>query len=95
MPKKNDDQCENGYTGPERRKHCEMVVALKTSYDEDKRDRDKWREDVNNKLETIITFTHKIEGPYNAGLWAVRILLGGIITGLLALFWKFINSHFK
>jgi hypothetical protein len=95
MPRNNNNECEEDYTGPERRKHCEMVVALKTAYDEDKRDRDKWREEVDNKLETIITFLHKIEGPYNAGLWAMRILLGGLITGFVALIWRILNSHFK
>lgn len=89
-----EDSC-IAYDGPERRKHCEMVVAIRTAFDADKRDKDEWRRSVERKLEKIISFTEKIEGPYNAGLWAMRLLLGGIITGILAFLFKFIGSHIK
>jgi hypothetical protein len=89
-----NDECDI-YVGQERRKHCEMVVALKSEYDEDKRNRDQWKEDVNEKLERIIRFLDKMEGPYNAGLWALRICVGAVITGIIAIIWKIFGQHIK
>jgi hypothetical protein len=83
------------YDGPERRRHCEIVIALKTAFEEDKRIKDEWRKEVNDKLEKILTFTQKIDGPYNAGLWALRILIGGLLAGFAALILKFFKDHIK
>jgi hypothetical protein len=84
-----------GYDGIERRKHCEMVVMLKQQFEDDQKSRDEWRQSIDGKLESVCGFIGKIEGPYNAGLWAVRILLGAFILGMVTAIIEFVRRHWN
>lgn len=90
-----DESLDCEYNGPERRKHCEMVIQIKTMFLEDQKNRDIWRNDVDSKLAKILNFLNKIEGPYNAGLWAFRIAIGGVIITAVGWFFKTFNVVFK
>ncbi len=90
----NEDLC-GEYGGEERRKHCELVVALKQQYLDDKKDRDQWRQGIDKKLESVCSFIEKIEGPYHAGLWAVRIMFGAFLLGLTAGIIEYFKRHWN
>ena len=89
-----EDNCAE-YTGEERRKHCELIVILKQQYEDDKLYREQWRQSVDGKLEKISAFIETIEGPYHAGLWAMRILFGAFIVGLAAGIVEFVKKHWN
>lgn len=83
------------YEGEERRKHCELVVVLKAQIEADRQERDKWRTDVDRKLGSLITFIQKIEGPYHAGLWAVRIMFGAFLLGVATAIIEYVRKHWN
>lgn len=88
------DECTE-YDGIERRKHCELVVILRQQFEDDKKTREEWRKSIDSKLESVCGLIGKIEGPYNAGLWAVRILLGAFILGIAMTLIDFVRKHWN
>lgn len=83
------------YDGVERRKHCELVIMLKQQYEDDKKSREEWRQSIEEKLESVCRFISNVEGPYHAGLWAVRILFGAFILGLATAIIEFVRKHWN
>jgi hypothetical protein len=79
----------------DRRKHCELVISLHATYLEDKKNKDEWRNNVNEKLSEIISFLEEIKGPYHAGLWAFRIAIGVFISSIAGFIVYLIKSHWK
>jgi hypothetical protein len=84
-----NEDCE--YDGVERRKHCELVVELRQKQiGEDER-----LKSIEKKLEEVCAFIAKIDGPYHAGLWAVRIMFGAFIIGLAAAIVEYVKKHWN
>ena len=75
------------------RRYDKFLTTKATLFKEDKHNRDEWREKIDRKIEKISLFIDKIEGPYNAGLWALRIVLGAFLLGLVAGVIEFIRRH--
>lgn len=88
------DECE-AYNGPERRNPCSELLVLRQRFEDEERERQVWREKTDAKLEKIINFLSKLEGPYNAGMWSIRIFLGAIILATTGFLIKVLGDHFK
>lgn len=84
------DKCVE-YVGEERRKHCDLVVEVRQKQADDSRRLDS----IEGKLEELCQFINKIEGPYNAGLWAVRIMFGAFLLGIATAIIEYVRKHWN
>lgn len=95
----NQDDC---YIGPERRDPCSELLVLRQRVEDEEIARQEWHEsvderfsDINIKLERILNFTRKIEGPYNFGIRAGWIFIGAVILGFTGFLFKFSGKIIK
>lgn len=92
-----DDGCMD-YDGVERRKHCELIIMLKTQFDEDRKSRDEFRNYVYASLKELknsIKPLDEINTSYTRGKWIVGIasvaMVGAIVTAVV----KWVGRHWN
>ena len=82
------------YDGNDRRKQCDMVVALNerhiaseqrfndflTHYEEDKEDSRIFRKEVRETLKSLSEDVSRMRPPVRAGIWIGIVALGSLIT---------------
>ena len=80
----------------DRRKHCDMVIAMNTKfnsfmdrYEEDREESRRWRDGVMSNLRSITEELASLRPGYKAGLWIVVTIVGG---SLIALFTRIIEA---
>lgn len=90
------------YEGEDHRKHCELVIALNTRYNEfiERYERD--REITNEFRDEMIKSMNELKDkfkewkvPYRIGIFVVGALTMSIIGTIGAIIVKYILNHFK
>ena len=91
------DECFE-YDGEERRRHCEMVVVLKTKLEEEIEKTSEFREYVMNSLRDIqisLKPLDEINVSYNRGKWIVSITVLALIGAIVTMSTRFIARHWN
>jgi hypothetical protein len=75
------------YEGPERRKHCELVVLVNqrfvdflNRYENDKKDADGWRVSVTGTLGGMQKSMEDLARPYKLMMWLATISTGAFVV---------------